>query len=95
VTNLRKMRKSFHGPRLGFSALVCVLACGSGDEEIGGVPDTPGSAETLAPRDDLRAPTFALESNRSISAIGEDSSGELYATDLGGGELLRIVDEGG
>jgi len=56
VTNLRKMRKSFHGPRLGFSALVCVLACGSGDEEIGGVPDTPGSAETLAPRDDLRAP---------------------------------------
>jgi len=46
-------------------------------------------------RDDLRAPTFALDSNRSVSAIGEDASGELYATDLGGGELLRIVAEGG
>jgi glucose/arabinose dehydrogenase len=46
-------------------------------------------------RDDLRAPTFALDSHRSISAIGEDASGELYATDLAGGELLRIVAEGG
>jgi glucose/arabinose dehydrogenase len=45
-------------------------------------------------RDDLRPPTFALDSDRSISAIGEDASGELYATDLGGGELLRIVVEG-
>jgi glucose/arabinose dehydrogenase len=44
-------------------------------------------------RDDLRPPTFALDSNRSISAIGEDASGELYATDLGGGELLRVVVE--
>jgi glucose/arabinose dehydrogenase len=46
-------------------------------------------------RDDLRPPTFALDSNRSISAIGEDASGELYATDLGGGELLRIVVDAG
>ena len=28
---------------------------------------------------------------RSISGIGEDEAGELYATDLGTGELLRIV----
>jgi glucose/arabinose dehydrogenase len=46
-------------------------------------------------RDELRPPTFALDSNRSISAIGEDASGELYATDLGSGELLRIVVAGG
>ena len=46
-------------------------------------------------RDDLRPPTFALDSDRSISAIGEDASGELYATDLGGGELLRVVVDGG
>lgn len=36
----------------------------------------------------------ALDSERSISAIGEDAAGELYATDLGQGELLRIVGTG-
>ena len=45
-------------------------------------------------RDDLHPPTFALDSARSISAIGEDAAGELFATDLGGGELLRIVVDG-
>ncbi len=58
--------------------------------------DCSGRFWVLDPaRDDLREPTFALDSNRSISSIGEDSSGELYATDLGGGELLRIVVDGG
>jgi glucose/arabinose dehydrogenase len=32
-----------------------------------------------------------LDSGRGISAIGEDESGEPYATDLNAGELLRIV----
>jgi glucose/arabinose dehydrogenase len=44
-----------------------------------------------ATRDDLHEPTVALDSGRSISAIGEDAAGELFATDLTGGELLRIV----
>jgi glucose/arabinose dehydrogenase len=32
-----------------------------------------------------------IEPGRQISAIGEDEAGEPYATDLGSGELLRIV----
>ncbi len=44
-----------------------------------------------AARDDLHEPTLVLESGRSISAIGEDAAGELFATDLSGGELLHIV----
>jgi glucose/arabinose dehydrogenase len=35
-----------------------------------------------------------VDTGRSISAIGEDEAGELYATDLGAGELLRIVATG-
>lgn len=42
-----------------------------------------------------RQATDALESGRSISAIAEDWAGELYATDLGSGHLLRIVAAGG
>jgi hypothetical protein len=34
---------------------------------------------------------LVLNSGRSISAIGEDEDGEVYATDLSAGELLRIV----
>jgi glucose/arabinose dehydrogenase len=45
--------------------------------------------------DELAPPTFALDSNRNISAIAEDSAGELFATDLAGGELLRVVADGG
>ncbi len=45
--------------------------------------------------DSPRDPTFALDSGRSISAIAEDASGELFATDLSGGELLRVVADGG
>jgi hypothetical protein len=46
-------------------------------------------------RDELREPTFALDSGRAISAIAEDATGELYATDHQGGELLHIVSEAG
>jgi glucose/arabinose dehydrogenase len=35
--------------------------------------------------------TLVAEPGRQISAIGEDESGELFATDLGSGELLHIV----
>ena len=45
--------------------------------------------------DGLRDPIPAAESQRSISAIAEDAAGELFATDLSGGELLRVVVERG
>lgn len=45
--------------------------------------------------DELREPIPAAESQRSISAIAEDAAGELFATDLSGGDVLRIVVEGG
>ena len=48
-----------------------------------------------AASDDLAEPTFALDSARQISAIAEDAAGELYATDHGAGELLRVVVDGG
>ncbi len=38
---------------------------------------------------------LVLNSGRSISAIGEDEDGEVYATDLSAGELLRIVGASG
>jgi glucose/arabinose dehydrogenase len=46
-------------------------------------------------RDDLRAPTFALDSHLSVSAIAEDATGELYLTDLAGGDVLQVVVDGG
>ncbi len=44
--------------------------------------------------DEVRPPTRALDSERSISAIAVDPAGELFATDLRGGELLRVVSGG-
>jgi glucose/arabinose dehydrogenase len=44
-----------------------------------------------AAAEEVRDPRLVLESGRSISSFGEDQSGELYATDLGAGELLRVV----
>ncbi len=38
-----------------------------------------------------QAPLVALDSGRRISAIAEDAAGELYATDLASGEVLRIT----
>jgi len=40
-------------------------------------------------------PTIVMESGRSISSIARGPDGELYATDLGSGELLRIIVAGG
>jgi hypothetical protein len=53
VTNRRKMLKSFHGLSLGFSAIVCALACLAGDEDQGSSPGAPGGTETLAPSSNL------------------------------------------
>ena len=39
-------------------------------------------------------PVQLLGSDRSISSFGVDESGEMYLTDLGAGELLRLVDRG-
>jgi hypothetical protein len=44
-----------------------------------------------AAAEEVRDPRLVLESGRSISSFGEDQSGELYATDLGAGELLGVV----
>ena len=41
--------------------------------------------------DTLRDPTVVFESGASISSFGEDEAGELYATDIGGGKLLRVT----
>ena len=44
-----------------------------------------------ADADGRQEPTIVMESDRSISSIARGPDGELYATDLGSGELLRIV----
>jgi glucose/arabinose dehydrogenase len=44
--------------------------------------------------DDLREPIMAFDSGRSISAIAEDTAGELFATDLASGDLLRVTVDG-
>ena len=36
-------------------------------------------------------PVLALESGATLSSFGEDEAGEVYATDLASGELLRVV----
>jgi hypothetical protein len=43
-----------------------------------------------AAANETRDPTVVGESHRAISSFGEDDTGEVYVTDLGG-ELLRIV----
>ena len=41
--------------------------------------------------DALRDPTVVLEGTASLSSFGEDEAGELYATDIGSGKLLRVT----
>jgi glucose/arabinose dehydrogenase len=41
-----------------------------------------------------QAPIVLTETRRTISAIGTGDDGEVYLTDLGGGELLRLVTSG-
>ena len=43
------------------------------------------------PADERQEPVLAFESERSISAIGEDAAGELYVTDLSSGTVLRMA----
>jgi glucose/arabinose dehydrogenase len=51
-----------------------------------------GTMWTLDPTgDERREPRLALESGRSLSSFGEGEDGELYTTDIGAGELLRVV----
>lgn len=40
---------------------------------------------------DFRAPTVVGEMGPGLSAFGEDEVGELYATDIAGGRLLRVT----
>jgi glucose/arabinose dehydrogenase len=42
-------------------------------------------------RDAWREPTVVGESGANLSAFGEDESGALYAADIAGGEILRVV----
>ena len=41
--------------------------------------------------DTPRDPVVVGESHRNIAAFGEDQSGRLYAADISGGEILRVV----
>jgi glucose/arabinose dehydrogenase len=41
--------------------------------------------------DGLRTPTVVADTKHNFSAFGEDEAGELYATDLSGGTLLRVT----
>ncbi|MDQ2964588.1 MAG: PQQ-dependent sugar dehydrogenase [Chloroflexota bacterium] len=43
-----------------------------------------------AAADEVGKPRLVLQSGRSISSFGEDEAGELYATDIRAGELLRV-----
>lgn len=45
-------------------------------------------------QDRVKEPTIVAETELSVSAIAEDSAGELFATDLSGGQLLKIGVEG-
>jgi glucose/arabinose dehydrogenase len=45
-------------------------------------------------RSELQEPVTLLESGRQISSFGIGEDGEVYLTDLGGGELLRLVPAG-
>lgn len=47
--------------------------------------------DAAAAAEAVQTPFVALDSDRNISAIAEDANGELVATDLSGGEVLRIV----
>jgi len=44
-----------------------------------------------AARPEAHVPVLVLESGKAISSFGEDAAGRLYVTDLGAGQLLRIV----
>jgi glucose/arabinose dehydrogenase len=39
-------------------------------------------------------PVVLVDSDHAISSFGEDEEGELYVTDLQGGEVLQVAGEG-
>jgi glucose/arabinose dehydrogenase len=51
-----------------------------------------GTIWAIDPSSDTpRDPMVVLQGGASISSFGEDEAGELYATDIGGGRLLRLT----
>ncbi len=55
--------------------------------------DCSGNIWAIDPSGDgLREPARLLDSGRSISAINAGTDGTVYMTDLGSGELLRVVE---
>jgi glucose/arabinose dehydrogenase len=48
-----------------------------------------------ASHDRTDEPAIVAETDLNVSAVAEDAAGELYATDLAGGQVLRIGVEGG
>jgi glucose/arabinose dehydrogenase len=51
-----------------------------------------GTIWTIDPASDaLRAPTVVFKGSASLSSFGEDEAGDLYATDIAGGKLLRVT----
>ena len=86
----------------GFGCAVTggVVYRGSAQPELAGgyvfADACSGNVWLLDPASDERQePVLVLDSGRAISSFGEDEAGEAYATDLGSGELLRIVATGG
>lgn len=49
MTNRRKIQNRFPGLSLGFSAIVCALACGSGGEKSGSAANVAGGRPMLDP----------------------------------------------
>jgi len=57
--------------------------------------DCSGNVFAIDPvGDDQKEPTLLLESGRSISSIGAGDDGTVYMTDLGGGQLVKVVTAG-
>jgi glucose/arabinose dehydrogenase len=48
-----------------------------------------------ATKNSVETPTVVAETNHSFAAFGEDEAGELYAVDIGRGELLRLTGKRG
>jgi glucose/arabinose dehydrogenase len=42
-------------------------------------------------KDSVETPTVVAETSHSFSAFGEDEAGDLYAADIGGGQLLKVT----
>jgi len=90
------MPVAVYGHEFGCSVTGGVVYRGTQQPELAGgylfADYCSGNVWLLDPAGDgPQDPFLALESRRSISSFGEDEAGEVYATDLSGGALLRIV----